>query len=147
MNRNELTVVLHLKRGTSTNSAAPKPKPPVGFIRVTERSIHQSQVEAFLEFTNISAKNLRIENRLWFIRLKVLADGKLVNYIGPMVSLGPPTESDFVTLKPGDKFTTESVVLNSYYGLTDDFKGALEVSFQFSGEVPLAVATLPSVEG
>jgi hypothetical protein len=117
VNKNELSIALHLRKEASGPSTS-------------------------LEFTNVSSRELHIENRLWFTRLKVFANDKPVEYIGPMVSMPPPNKSDFVTLKPGSKFTTEPIKLNSYYGLPDNFNGILKVSFQFSPVVPVSVATL-----
>jgi len=54
----------------------------------------------------------------------------------------PPHKNDFVTLKPGDKYTTEPINLNSYFGLPEDFKGILKGSFQFSSVVPISEASL-----
>lgn len=142
MNKNEMTVTLWLQRGATLQSTSPKPKPEAPGIRPTARPLNPKRVEASLEFANISSRELRVDIRLWFIRLTVLADGQPVKYIGPMVSLGPPSESDLIVLKPGSTFRTEPVALNNYYGLPDGFEGELEVSFQFSSEIPTAAATL-----
>lgn len=118
-----------------------------GLIEKNELSVklHLSKVtkiSAHLEFTNISSRDLHVENRLWYSQLKVLANEKPLTYKGPMVSLPPPAKSDFVTIKPGSKFVTEPAILNSYYGIPEDFKGTLKVSFEFSPNVPMSEDSL-----
>ncbi|MDZ4082345.1 MAG: hypothetical protein U1E10_05385 [Bdellovibrionales bacterium] len=144
IHRDELSVTLQLWRGVSTAAANAKPKPESPGIRKTDSPVNPKHIGASLEFTNVSSREVHVISRFWFIRLDVKVDQKPMKYIGPMVSLGPPNESDFATLKPGEKFTTEPTILNNYYGLADEFDGTLEVSFQYSSEVPTAVATLPA---
>jgi hypothetical protein len=148
---NELSVTLHLWRGTSPSSVSSKPKPsPSPGLQAQEKKIQRpnsgrqnpDDILASLEFTNVSARELHVNSGLWFIRLKVFADDKPVEYIGPSVSMPPPEKGDFVTLKPGDKFAPEPVVLSNYFRLADGFGGILKVTFQYSSQVPVTVATL-----
>ena len=141
--KNELSVSLHLWRGESRASVSAKAKPKLSpGIHTKENVPNPKCISASLEFTNVSSRELHIENRLWFTRLKLFANDKPVEYIGPMVSMPSPSKSDFVSLKPGEKFATEPINLNNYYGISEDFNAALKVSFQFSSEVPVAVSTL-----
>jgi hypothetical protein len=143
VNKDELSITLHLWKGANLPPIALKPKTRRSSgIHMQEKLMNPQDISAALEFTNVSSRELHIENRLWFTKLKVFANDKPLKYMGPMVSMPPPERSDFVTLKPGDKFATEPAILNGYYGLPDDFTGSLKVSFQFSSEAPVVVSTL-----
>jgi hypothetical protein len=151
LHKDELAITLHLWQGTKAPtlntrlkpvpSAGTQPKielPPEGKEKINQENL----ISVSLEFTNISSREIHIESRLWFTRLSVLANGKPVQYIGPSASLTSPEKKDFESLRPGEKFATDSVILNKYYRFADNFKGPLVITLQLVSQVPEAKATL-----
>lgn len=128
---NELLVSLQMaKASPSPKSGSLRPG-----IHLQEKPANPHHIQATLEFHNISSRDLNIISRFWFMKLEILANEKSIGYQGPMVSLPPPKKSDYVTLKPGEKYSTEPIILNSYFNLADEFKGVLKVKYQYSPQV------------
>ena len=76
-----------------------------------------SDVLVSLMFENISKRELHVYSSLWFQQLDVKVNENPARYVGPMASLPAPQKNDFKIIQPGDRFTTESVLLNSYFAL------------------------------
>jgi len=143
--KNELAVTIHLakipedqieKKKASGGIQKPKLSP--------ENNDREGEeiLSAQLEFKNISSRELHIENRLWFIRLNIHLNDKKLEYTGPMVSMGPPSKSDFKTLQANESFQTEQVNLNSYYIFPKGIKGTLRVEYSYDPNAELAVSVL-----
>ena len=90
-----------------------------------------SDVLVALVFENISKRELHVYPALWFAQLEVTVNEKPVRYVGPMASLPPPQKSNFKTIQPGDRLTTEAVLLNSYYSLPRLPGGQCVVKYRF----------------
>ncbi len=151
INPNEANIRLFIWKGSkapATLKFETKTAPSIGLKpKISATANNSSSIEknlsAALEFTNVSSRELHIENRLWFTRLKIWNDNKKIEYIGPMVSLPPPIQSDFKTLQPGQKFVTEPVILNQFYQIPDPLNGILKISFQFSTQLNSEEVTFP----
>ncbi len=143
--KNELSVTLHLLKGSADELGKVKAKDNISKPQLTPEIVEpkiDEVISVWLEYKNISSREIHIEDRLWFIRLKVVLNDKPIDYIGPMVSMPPPSKSDFKSLKPEESFKSEAVNLNSYYSLPNDVKGSLRVEYSHHSNVDTAFATL-----
>lgn len=90
-----------------------------------------------LSITNPNKQPVSIHVPMWFTSLQVQVDGKTLDYIGPALSMPPPTEADFKKVQQNMPFEQE-VVLNSYFNVPMKSGKELSVTYSYLGKVAQA---------